>query len=170
VKQDSEELQKLIDQMLETMYRANGVGLAAPQVGRLIQLFVMDSDPMTEELDEPDLGPMVFLNPEIVELVGESIEIEEGCLSIPDVRDKVKRPSGVRVRWLDRKFLPQEMLFEGWSARVVQHEYDHLLGKLFLDYLSSFRMRLHKARLSRIDAGNVETDYPLFPRSNEKNS
>lgn len=156
----------LIEDMLETMHHAHGVGLAAPQVGQLLQVFVMDADPITEELDEPDFGPMVFINPEIVDQSEKRVELEEGCLSIPEVRDTVLRPEQVTIRWQDQSFASREMTFDGWSARVIQHEMDHLRGKLFLDYLSAFRKRLHKSRLSKIDAGEWEADYPLAPRTN----
>lgn len=157
-------LMGLVEDMMETMENAEGVGLAAPQIGLTHRIFVMNADPITEELDEPDYGPMVFVNPEIVESGSEIVEYEEGCLSIPDVRDKVKRPDEIRVRFLDGSLLERVETFRGWTSRVIQHELDHLDGKLFLDYLSSFRRRLHKSRLEKIDSGQVETDYPLVPK------
>lgn len=164
VKENSKKLQKLIDDMFETMYNSNGVGLAAPQVGNSIQLFVMDVDAITEETGEPDLGPMVFINPEIKEKSGEKVKLEEGCLSIPDLRDDVVRPDRVVIEYTDREFNRQRLAAEGWVSRVVQHEYDHLRGVLFLDYLSAFRMRLHKSLLKKIDSGKLETEYPLVPK------
>ncbi len=165
-----DELHQLIDDMFETMYNANGVGLAAPQVGRLIRLFVVDADIMAEETDEIKHGPLVIINPEIVEKKGEIVRMEEGCLSIPEVRDEVKRPETVTVRFRDRHFTEKQAEYSGWLARVVQHELDHLQGTLFLDHLSAFRKRLHKSRLQKIDSGMVETDYPLAPKTLSKSS
>lgn len=159
------DLDQLIENMFETMYEAQGVGLAAPQVGELIQLFVMDADPLTEEVEEPDYGPMVFINPKMIETGGDQVELEEGCLSIPEVRDKVKRPDLVEISWTDRALKNRKATFNGWTSRVIQHEFDHLMGKLFLDYLSSFRKRLHRSRLRKIDAGSIQADYLLAKKS-----
>lgn len=164
VKENTESLQALIDDMFETMYNSSGVGLAAPQVDKLLQVFVMDADAITDELEEANLGPMVFINPEIIELSGEEVKMEEGCLSIPDVRDDVKRPLNVKIRYLNRNFELQESEFSGWISRIIQHENDHLEGILFLDYLSSFKKRLHRSSLKKIDAGNIDTEYPLMPK------
>ncbi|HKL14687.1 MAG TPA: peptide deformylase [Balneolaceae bacterium] len=164
VKENSESLQSLLDDMFETMYNSNGVGLAAPQVGKLLQVFVMDADAITDELEETNLGPMAFINPEIIELSGEKVKMEEGCLSIPDVRDDVKRPLNAKVRYLNRRFEHQESEFSGWISRIIQHEHDHLQGVLFLDYLSAFKMRLHRSSLKKIDKGDIEAEYPLMPK------
>lgn len=165
ISENSDELQKLIDDMFETMYQASGVGLAAPQIGKSIQLFVMDADAVTKEIDdEEDVGPMVFINPEIIERGDESVKMEEGCLSIPEVRDEVSRPKTIQVSYKDREFNHQTMKASGWLARVIQHEYDHLQGILFLDYLSAFKRRLHKSTLRKIEKGKLETDYPLVAK------
>lgn len=164
VKKNNETLQTLIDDMFETMYNSSGVGLAAPQVGELLQLFVMDADAVTDELEEVNLGPMVFINPEIIELTGDEVKLEEGCLSIPDVRDDVKRPVNVKIRYKNRHFDEQVSEFSGWISRIIQHENDHLDGILFLDYLSAFKKRLHRSSLKKIDRGDIETDYPLVPK------
>jgi len=165
VKENSESVQKLIADMFETMYNSSGVGLAAPQIGKLHRLFVMDADAVTEELDEPDEGPMVFINPVVIEKSGEKVKMEEGCLSIPEVRDDVKRPLLVKVKFLDRNFNEIEREFDGWLSRIIQHEIDHLDGVLFLDYLSAFRRRLHRSALKKIDKGEILTEYPLVPKS-----
>lgn len=165
VKENSEELQTLIDDMFDTMYNSQGVGLAAPQIGKEIQLFVMDSDGITDETDEEDVGPLVLINPEIQEKSGEKIKLEEGCLSIPDVRDDVVRPDKVVIEYLDRNFDKKSITATGWVSRVIQHEYDHLQGVLFLDYLSAFKRRLHKSLLKKIDKGTLETEYPVVPKS-----
>jgi len=165
IEENSKTLQQLIADMFETMYNSSGVGLAAPQVGNLQRMFVMDADAVTEEMDEPDEGPMVFINPIILEKTGDKIKMEEGCLSIPDVRDDVKRPARVRVQYLNRDFEKLEREFDGWISRIIQHEIDHLEGVLFLDYLSAFRKRLHRSNLKKINKGEMETDYPLVPKN-----
>lgn len=162
VTENSEELQNLIDDMFETMYEAHGIGLAAPQIGKSISLFVIDPDGMLED-DEEKPGKMVFINPEIVEKGDEIVEIEEGCLSIPDIRESVKRPVRVVMKYLDRDFNEQKLDAEGWLSRVIQHEFDHLQGVLFIDYLGSFRKRLLKGRLDDIDKGRYLPDYEVVP-------
>jgi len=165
IKENSDDLQQLIDDMLHTMYNSNGVGLAAPQIGEEIRLFVIDADPMTEELDdEEDLGPMVFINPEIISTDGDDVKMEEGCLSIPDVRDDVARPEIVEIAYQDRNFNTKTQTFTGFVSRVVQHENDHLNGVLFVDYLSAFRRRLHRSQLKKIQKGIFEADYPLVEK------
>ncbi|MDR9363829.1 MAG: peptide deformylase [Balneolaceae bacterium] len=166
ISENSEELQSLIDDMFETMYKASGVGLAAPQIGKSIQLFVMDADAITEEMEgEPDIGPVTLINPKIVKKSDETVKMEEGCLSIPDVRDDVSRPESITVKFRDRDLNEQTMDATGWIARVIQHEIDHLQGVLFLDYLSAFKRRLHKSTLKKIDKGKLETEYPLADKS-----
>lgn len=166
VEENSSSLQQLIEDMFETMYNSGGVGLAAPQIGKSLQLFVMDADAMTEDLDdEEDLGPMVFINPVIISKEGERVRIEEGCLSIPDVRDDVARPERVTLSYLDRNFQQKRESYGGWISRVIQHEFDHLQGVLFLDYLSAFRRAMHKSALKKIEAGLMDTSYPLAPKT-----
>lgn len=166
VSENSAELQQLIDDMFETMYNSNGVGLAAPQIGKSLSLFVMDADAITSETDdEDDYGPVVMINPQIVSRGGEKVKLEEGCLSIPDLRDDIVRPETVTVNYLDRDFKVTEITVSGWVSRVIQHEYDHLQGKLFIDYLSAFRRRLHKSMLNKIDSGLMEVDYPVVRRN-----
>jgi len=165
VSENSEKLQTLIDDMFETMYNSHGVGLAAPQVGVELRLFVMDADAVTADLeDEEDLGKIAMINPEILELAGESVRMEEGCLSIPDVRDEVSRAEQVTVKYLDRNFEQQVLKTSGWVSRIIQHEYDHLEGKLFIDYLSAFRRRLHRSMLKKIESGTLPVEYPVRPK------
>ena len=163
VTENSEYLQNLIDDMFETMYNADGVGLAAPQVGELVRVFVADADPMLEQADREDekLGPLTMINPEIVETGDEEVELEEGCLSIPGVNATVTRPGRIRVRYLDRDFKERELELDGWLSRVVQHEKDHLDGVLFLEYLSFFKQKMLGPKLNEIAKGEKETDYPL---------
>lgn len=165
----NEQVRVLIADMFETMYNSHGVGLAAPQIGKSIRLFVIDADTMTEELDdEDDIGAMVFINPQILKKDGELLKLEEGCLSIPDVRDEVSRHDHITVTYRDRNFEEKTEEFTGWVSRVIQHEYDHLQGVLFLDHLSSFRRRFHRFALNKIDSGKLETDYPLVPKKAKK--
>lgn len=160
VKENTEELQQLIDDMIETMHGASGIGLAAPQVGRSERLFVVDLSPMLED-DEAPVAPQVFINPEIYDETEEDEEYEEGCLSIPDIREYVVRPEGIRIKYLDRNFEEHDIIADGMLSRVIQHEFDHLEGILFLDHLSAFKKRLLKRKLNEMKKGNVEADYPL---------
>lgn len=171
VEENTEALQELIDDMIETMHNAAGIGLAAPQVGRSERLFVVDVTPMVTEMEEDEepipSQPMVFINPEIVAEGEQTVEMEEGCLSIPEVREPVTRPERVRMRYRDRNFEEKEFETGSVLARVVQHEYDHLEGVLFTDYLSSFRKRLLRRSLREMTEGNVEADYPLIAQGDE---
>lgn len=165
----NDEVSVLIADMFETMYNSNGVGLAAPQVGKSVQIFVIDADTMTEELDdEEDLGALVFINPQIVKTEGELVKMEEGCLSIPDVRDEVSRFDLVTLTFRNHHFEEVTQEFSGWVSRVIQHEYDHLKGVLFLDHLSSFRRRFHRFALKKIDSGKLETEYPVVSKKVKK--
>ena len=172
VEDNTEDLQSLIDDMIETMHNAAGIGLAAPQVGRNERLFVVDLTPMADEMAEAGEPfphqPMVFINPEIVEETDETVELEEGCLSIPEVRETVTRPERVRLRYRDRRFEEQEIEAGHMLVRVLQHERDHLDGVLFTDYLSSFRKRLLRRPLREMVNGEVEADYPLITKDDEQ--
>lgn len=161
VTENSDELQQLIDDMIETMQAAPGIGLAAPQIGRSERLFVVDLSSMEEELDDLPPQPMVFINAEIVEETDTACEYEEGCLSIPDIQEYVERPEAVRIRYLDRDFEEHELEAGGMLARVIQHEYDHVDGILFIDHISAFRRRLLRRRLREMAKGQVEAEYPL---------
>ena len=172
VEADSPELQTLIDDMIETMHGAHGIGLAAPQIGRSLRLFVVDLSPMAEEIAEEHggelpawaEGPMALINPELVPLAeADAEDFEEGCLSIPDIRETVRRPDRVRVRFLDRAFAPQEIDAEGMLARVVQHEYDHVEGVLFVEKISALRRKMLKRRLRLMASGDVDAAYPIVP-------
>lgn len=164
IEADSEELQQLLDDMYETMRGAAGIGLAAPQVGRTERLFLVDLAPLFVDMDDEQREalppqPMVFINPEITWESDEEMEFEEGCLSIPELRENIVRPERVRITYLDRTFEQQELEVDGLLARVIQHEYDHLDGILFIDLLSPFRRSLIKRRLREMARGNVEADY-----------
>ena len=172
ITKDYPELGVLITNMWETMYQANGVGLAAPQVGLPIRLFIVDTSPFgdDEELDEAERKVLngfkrVFINARMEAETGEPWAFNEGCLSIPDVREDVTRKGEISVSYLDENFLPRRDTFNGLLARVIQHEYDHIEGILFTDKLSSLKKRLLKARLSNISKGKVEVDYKMrFPQ------
>ncbi|MFV0522641.1 MAG: peptide deformylase [Mangrovibacterium sp.] len=162
---DYPELQQLIDDMFETMYHAEGVGLAAPQIGKAIRLLVVDTTPMTEDdEDEPDLKG-AFINPEILEYYGDEWSMQEGCLSIPGIHENVSRPEYIKINYFDENFEEQTKTFEGYAARVIQHEYDHLEGELFVDHVGALRKRMIKSKLMNIAKGNVSTNYRMnFPK------
>lgn len=164
------ELKKLIEDMWETMYVADGVGIAAPQVGHGIRLFVIDTHPKEDdEIDEQKekeplkYVPMkkVFINAQKIEETGNAWTFEEGCLSIPDVRGDVDRPTHIRLRYLDENFVEHEEVFDGLNARVVQHEYDHIEGILFTEHLKPLKKQLVKRKLEKIKAGQCKADYKL---------
>ena len=174
--QDYPDLDRLIENMWETMYAASGVGLAAPQIGRSIRLFVVDATPFvdeedmeTEEINQLNGFKHVFINPTILEESGASWDFNEGCLSIPDVREDVSRKEQLTIEFLDEKFKSQKLTLNGLAARVVQHEYDHIEGILFTDYLTPFKKRILKGKLSNISKGNCNTDYPMkFPTKTKR--
>ncbi len=156
-----EGLDEIIGNMWETMYHSDGVGLAAPQVGLSLRLFVVDATSGADE--EPELKDFkkVFINPEVVDITGEEWIMNEGCLSLPEIREDVKRPDTVKLRYQDENFVPHEEVFTGYAGRIIQHEYDHLEGKLFIDYLSPLRKRLLKAKLHNIASGKVQPHYRI---------
>ena len=147
--------------MFETMYHSDGVGLAAPQVGMSIRLFVIDASPMKEE--EPELASFkkVFINPKIVSTEGTPYAFEEGCLSVPNIREEVVRAETVTINYINENLEEVEETYSGFAARVIQHEYDHLEGKLFIDHISNLRKRLLKGKLSAITKGKVRTSYRI---------
>ncbi|MEA1873002.1 MAG: peptide deformylase [Bacteroidota bacterium] len=152
----------LIANMFETMYSASGVGLAAPQIGKSIRLYIIDASPMGEEYLELKDFKRVFINPEIVEHGENLISIEEGCLSIPNINEEVKRYESITMRYLNEKFEEKEEHYEGFKAIVVQHEYDHLNGILFTDKVAPLRKRLLRSKLAAISKGKVKTDYKII--------
>lgn len=163
------ELSQLIDDMFETMYAANGVGLAAPQIGKSIRLFVIDADVMIED-DDPDadrkrIGPTAFINPVITHFSAEKVIMDEGCLSLPDLREAVTRPEKLTIEYLDASFEKQVLEADDWLARVIQHEFDHLEGVLFFERLGSFKQRLLKSKLDAIASGEVHPEYVTAPKA-----
>lgn len=163
------DLDALIANMWETMYHAEGVGLAAPQIGLAIRLFVMDSTPMFKEGSEQQGFKKVFINAQVLEEHGESWEYEEGCLSIPNIRGSVSRPETVRLRYQDEQFVEHVEEFSGFNARVIQHEYDHIEGILFTDLLKPLKKRLIQKKLNAIAVGNADVDYKMkFNRAGKR--
>ncbi len=161
VQQGQIDLKKLSEDMFETMYAAHGVGLACPQIGLSLRMFVVDGKPMDDELED---FKKVFVNPQMINESGEPWVFEEGCLSIPGIRDDVTRPSIIRLRYFDVEWNEHEEEFEDLRARIIQHEYDHIEGKLFTDYLSGFKKRILKGKLNSITRGKVDIDYKMrFP-------
>ncbi|MHA7830529.1 MAG: peptide deformylase [Flagellimonas sp.] len=164
-------LDELITNMWETMYNAHGVGLAAPQVGLPIRMFMVDTTPFADddELTEAEQKQLdgfkkVFINAKIEEESGKEWDFNEGCLSIPDIREDVKRKPEIAITYLDEDFKEHTETFDGLLARVIQHEYDHIEGILFTDKLSSLRKRLLKSRLEKISKGKIDVDYRMrFP-------
>lgn len=154
------DLKQLIDDMFETMEAASGIGLAAPQIGKSIRLFVVDGTVME---DEPDLGDFrkAFINPVMLEELGEPWDFEEGCLSIPNIREKVSRMPQLKIRYYDENWELHEEVFDGMKARIIQHEYDHIEGKMFVDYLTPLKKRLLKGKLADISKGKVSTEYRI---------
>lgn len=160
IDKDYLELDALVENMWETMYNANGVGLAAPQVGKPIRLFLVD----TMQLEEADAGEPIkqaFINAEIIDEFGDMVSMEEGCLSIPDIRGDVSRNQSIRIRYMDLEFNEHEKEFHGFTARVIQHEYDHIEGKLFTEKLQPLKKRLIKRKLESIRKGHVMVDYRM---------
>tara|TARA_B100000902_G_scaffold242061_1_gene229211 strand:+ start:7068 stop:7619 length:552 start_codon:yes stop_codon:yes gene_type:complete len=154
------DLNKLITNMWETMYNASGVGLAAPQVNQQIKLFIIDTKPFCEE---EDIQPCkrVFINPEIIVEEGDEWEFNEGCLSIPNIREDILRKPNITIRYQDENFKEFIETYNGITARVIQHEYDHVNGILFIDKISSLRKRMIKGKLNDIAKGKVSTSYRM---------
>jgi|TARA_B110000503_G_scaffold20733_1_gene31274 peptide deformylase len=173
---DYPKLQELLDNMFETMYGASGIGLAAPQIGLPIRLFLVDASSFAEDEDltqeeRESLGGLkkVFINAQIVEEDGDEWAFSEGCLSIPDVREDVFRQSDVVIEYQDENFKKHRDTFTGIAARIIQHEYDHIEGILFTDKLSPLKKRLIKTKLSNISKGKVSIDYRMrFPNIKKK--
>ena len=169
-------LQQLIADMFETMYHAQGVGLAAPQIGRSIRMFVVDGSPFASDEEDDEDGPdpkavgienfkKVFINPIIEEEQGEEWAFQEGCLSIPKIREEVFRKEIVHISYYDEHFQFHEETYDGYAARIIQHEYDHVDGILFTDHLSPLKRRLLSKRLQGISKGEIKVDYKMkFPQ------
>ena len=160
-----EGLNELIANMYETMYYSSGVGLAAPQVNRQIRIFVIDATPYGKEHPEASTFKKAFINPRIVGEKGEEWAFNEGCLSIPDIHEDVLRPADVHIIYRDEQFVEHDEWYSGVIARVIQHEYDHLEGKLFVDKIHPLRKMMLKRKLNDISRGNIDVSYKMiFPQ------
>ncbi|WP_296312559.1 peptide deformylase [Winogradskyella sp. UBA3174] len=176
IDKDYPKLDALLENMYETMYGAFGVGLAAPQIGLAIRIFLVDTEPFSddEDLSEEDREQMknfkkTFINAKILEEDGDEWAFNEGCLSIPDVREDVFRQPKIKIQYQDENFETHVEEYEGLIARVIQHEYDHIEGVLFTDKLSSFKKRLIKGKLTNISKGKINIDYKMrFPAMSKK--
>jgi len=168
VEKDYEGLQKLIDDLFDTMYHSEGLGLAAPQVGKSIRLFVIDGAPVAE--DEPELADFkkAFINAHIIEKCGELLPMNEGCLSIPNIREEVKRESHIRIQYYDENWEHHDEVFDGYKARIIQHEYDHLDGILFIEKINPLKKQLLRGKLLDISKGKFEAEYKTIVHSPRK--
>ena len=173
---DYPELEKLISNMWDTMENAQGVGLAAPQIGKAIRIFLIDASPFgdDEDLSEKDRSVLkefkhVFINAQIISEEGDEWSFNEGCLSIPDIREDVFRKEQINIEYQDENFIKQTKTLNGLAARIFQHEYDHIEGILFTDKLSSLKKRLLKKKLENISKGKIDADYRMrFPNAKRK--
>ncbi len=168
ISEDYSKLSELLDNMFETMYNAHGVGLAAPQIGLSIRLFIVDATPFSEDEDLSDAEretlegfKKVFVNPTMLEETGEEWAFCEGCLSIPEVREDVFRRDTIKIHYFDENFKEYTEVYSGLAARVIQHEYDHIEGILFTDKLSSLKKRLIKGKLTNISKGKINQEYRM---------
>ena len=156
------DLKAFVQDMFETMYAAHGIGLAAPQIGKSIRLFVVDATTLEDEEEDLTDFRKTFINPVIVGEEGEKWEFEEGCLSIPNIRENITRQEKVKIRYEDEDWNLKEEEYDGVKARIIQHEYDHLDGRMFIDYLSPLKKRMLKGRLTDISKGEVDTEYRIL--------
>lgn len=168
IEKDYPGLQKFIDDLFDTMYHSEGLGLAAPQVGKSIRLFVIDGAPVAE--DEPELANFkkAFINAHIVEKCGELVPMNEGCLSIPHIREEVKRESHIRIQYFDESWEYHDEVYDGYKARIIQHEYDHLDGILFVEKINPLKKQLIRGKLADISKGKFEADYKTVVWSGRK--
>ncbi len=169
IDKDYEGLDTLIDDMFDTMHHSDGIGLAAPQIGKSIRLFIVDGSPLAK--DEPDMAGFrqVFINPYITERTGELVLMNEGCLSIPQIHEEVYRESTINIEYFDREWNFHKETIKGFRARIIEHEYDHLDGILFTDRVSPIRKRLLKSKLAGISRGKFDVDYrTILPKQKVK--
>ncbi len=158
---DYPDLDKLVADMFDTMYKAEGIGLAAPQIGKAIRLFVIDASPLVEDYPEVADFKRVFINAHITERSSDTTDSQEGCLSLPGINEKVTRNAWVRMKCVDENFAEHEETFTGYCAIVVQHEYDHLDGKVFIDHVGALKKRLLKNKLAAISKGATSVRYRI---------
>lgn len=165
IDKDYPDLDQFISDMFETMYASDGIGLAAPQVNRSIRLFIVDGSPFADKMPEMIDFKRVFINPYILEEEGKNVSMDEGCLSIPNIREDVTRQSDVVIEYYDENWELKEERYTGFKARIIQHEYDHLEGILFTDKISALRKTLIRRKLQDITKGKVDVSYRMiFPK------
>ena len=158
---DYPNLAELIDNMFQTMHNSDGIGLAAPQIGLAIRLVVVDLDVLSEDFPEFKDFRKVYINAHIIETSDETDSMEEGCLSLPGIHEKVTRPSRIHVKYLDENFVEHDEWVDGYLARVMQHEFDHLEGKVFSDRISPLRRQMNKGKFNALLSGKVRCDYKV---------
>jgi peptide deformylase len=168
ITQDYPNLKELIDNMFETMYQADGIGLAAPQIGLTDRILVIDLNPYKEIDPACEDFKVAMINARIIEQGDEEVQMEEGCLSIPNIHEKVFRSNKIRIQYLDENFVPHDEVFEGHKARVIQHEYDHLDGKMFVDHISGIRKQMIRSKLNKIMDGIVDCSYKVKRQTTKK--
>lgn len=168
VTRDYPDLKKLIDDMWETMYASDGVGLAAPQIGKNDKIVVIDADPVSENFPECKGRKLTLVNPQIEILDGDMISRDEGCLSLPDLSESVPRVEHIMLTWVDENFEPHQEEMSGFLSRIVQHECDHLWGKLYIDHISLIRKQLIRGKLNNIISGKKRVSYPVRYAPNKK--
>lgn len=161
IDKDYPNLKDLIQNMFETMYKAEGIGLAAPQVGLDIRLFVIDLEPLAEDDPKYQGFKKVFINARILEETGEEVSLQEGCLSIPGINENVTRKETIRIKYVDENFVEHDEVYSDFFARCIQHEYDHIEGKLFIDKISGIRKQLIKSKLNNMIKGRVNCFYKV---------
>lgn len=158
---DYDGLTELLANMYDTMYASEGVGLAAPQIGRNDRIIVIDASPLAESFPELEGVKLTLINPQLEVLEGEEVTRSEGCLSLPGLSENVKRTENIRLKWVDENFVEHNEVFTGFLARIIQHEYDHLEGKVYIDHISPIRKQLIRSKLNNIVAGKTRCDYPV---------
>lgn len=168
IEKDYPELDTLISNMFETMYNAEGVGLAAPQVGLAIRMFIIDLSPLADDDEKYNGFKKVFINPHISERTGNMVSAEEGCLSLPGIHESVSREETIRIKYFDENFVEHNEVYSDFFARCIQHEYDHIEGKLFIDKISGIRRQLIKSKLNNLITGKVNCLYKFKAVQNKR--
>ena len=162
VKEDNPDIKQLVADMFETMYNSEGVGLAAPQIGKSIRLIVIDGDVVSEKFPECKDLKLTLINPQLEVIEDEEpVTREEGCLSLPGLSENVKRYEHVKLKWFDEDFQPHTQEFKGFASRIIQHEFDHLEGEVYTDHVSPIRKQLIKSKLNNIQKGKITCDYKV---------
>lgn len=161
IQKDHKDLEILLKNMFETMHKSHGVGLAAPQIGQSIRLFIVDANPFADEYPEAKDFTQVFINPVMIEETGTNWVFNEGCLSIPGIREDVTRKPTLKIKYYNEHWNEEEKEFSGIIARVIQHEYDHIEGKLFIEHISTLKKTLIKGKLNDIAKGKVDVEYKM---------